>query len=82
MAKKTKQPSIPMSNKTYDTLKLLAVIVLPAISMVVAGLANIWGFGFGEKIDQTIQLCVALINFLLGVAIVKSSADYKKGNVK
>lgn len=78
--KKAKKPSIPMSNKTYDRLKVLAVIVLPAVSMLCAGLANIWGFGFGEQIDQTVQLFVALINFILGVAIVKSSSDYKKGN--
>lgn len=75
-----KKPAILMSNKTYDRLKLLAVIILPAASMLLAGLANIWGLGFGEQIDQTIQLFVAVINFLLGVAIVKSSSDYKKGN--
>lgn len=72
--------SIPMSNKVYDILKVVVTIVLPLISTLYLGLANIWGFGFGEQVDQTIQLAIAAINALLGIAIVKSSADYHKGD--
>lgn len=67
---------IPMSNKVYDVLKIVVAIVLPLISTLYIGLANIWGFGFGEQVDKTIQLLIAAINALLGMAIVKSSSDY------
>lgn len=71
---------IPMSNKVYDVLKVIVAIVLPTISTLYLGLAAIWGFGFGEQVDQTIQLIIAAINAVLGIAIVKSSSDYHKGD--
>ena len=72
---------IPMSNKVYDILKIVAIVILPLISAVYVALSKIWGFGFGTEIDQTIQIIIAAINTILGVALVKSSADYHKGDV-
>lgn len=72
--------SIPMSNRVYDVLKIVVAIVLPVLSTLYVGLANIWGFGFGEQVDKTIQLIITAINAILGIAIVKSSSDYHKGD--
>jgi hypothetical protein len=72
--------TIPMSNKVYDVLKIIVAVILPVISTLYIGLANIWGFGFGDQVDKTIQLIIAAINALLGMAIVKSSSDYHKGS--
>lgn len=72
--------TIPMSNKVYDALKIVVAIILPLLSTLYLGLANIWGFGFGEQVDKTIQLAIAAINALLGMAIVKSSSDYHRGD--
>ena len=69
---------LPMSNKVYDVLKIVVAVILPVLSTLYLGLANIWGFGFGEQVDKTIQLIIAAINALLGMAIVKSSSDYHK----
>ena len=77
-AAKEQNVNIQMSNKAYDILKITAVIILPLINALYGGLSKIWGFGFGVEIDQTIQLVIAAINVILGAAIVKSSADYKK----
>lgn len=71
---------IPMSNRVYDVLKVIVAIILPLLSTLYIGLANIWGFGFGEQVDKTIQLLIAAINALLGMAIVKSSSDYHKSS--
>lgn len=79
---KEQKVNIQMSNKAYDILKITAVIILPLINALYGGLSKIWGFGFGVEIDQTIQLVIAAINVLLGAAIVKSSADYKKSSDK
>lgn len=70
---------IPMSNKVYDVLKVVVAVILPLISTLYIGLANIWGFGFSDQVDKTIQLVIAAINALLGMVIVKSSSDYRKG---
>lgn len=80
MTKEKTTASIPMSNKTYDILKIIAIIVLPLIQTLYVGLAQIWGFGFGEQINATIQLIIGAINVILGAALVKSSADYHKGD--
>jgi len=75
---KEEKAMIPMSNKTYDILKIVAIVILPLVQALYVGLSKIWGFGFGTEIDQTIQLIVAAINTILGVALVKSSSDYHK----
>lgn len=80
MTKEKTTASIPMSNKTYDILKIVAIIVLPLIQTLYVGLAQIWGFGFGEQINATIQLIICAINVIIGAALVKSSADYHKGD--
>lgn len=71
---------IPMSNRVYDVLKVVVAVILPLLSTLYIGLANIWGFGLGEQVDKTIQLIIAAINALLGMAIVKSSSDYHKSS--
>lgn len=69
---------IPMSNKVYDVLKIVAIVILPLIQVLYVGLSKIWGFGFGTEIDQTIQLAIGALNTILGLALVKSSSDYNK----
>ena len=68
-----------ISNKTYDILKAVATIILPAISALYITLASIWGFGFGEQINATIEAIICFINALLGLFLKKSSSEYHKG---
>jgi hypothetical protein len=63
-----------MSNKTYDVLKWIALIVLPALAVFYGDLASIWGIPFGEQIPDTIMS----IDLFLGVVIGISSASHKK----
>lgn len=80
-ANKSKQ-AFAISNRTYDIVKILATIVLPAIDALYLTLAQIWGWGFGQEIDATIQAIIAFVNVLLGIFVVKSSADYAKAQAK
>lgn len=77
---KTKNGLFMIKNSTYDALKLTATIILPAIDAFYITLSQIWGWGFGQQIDATIQAVIALINALLGLFIAKSSQVYKQGN--
>lgn len=77
---KEQKVMIPMSNKTYDILKIVAIVILPLVQALYVGLSKIWGFGFGTEIDQTIQLVIAALNVIIGAALVKSSSDYHKGD--
>lgn len=64
-----------MSSKTYDVLKFIALIVLPALGTLYFALAQIWGLPYGEQIVGTITAVDAFLGAILGV----STASYKKG---
>ena len=63
-----------MSNKTYDILKWIAMVCLPAIGTLYFALAGIWGFPYGEEIVGTITAVDTFLGVLLGI----SSAQYNK----
>ncbi len=65
-----------LSNKTYDILKWVAQIALPAIGTLYAGLAGIWGFPYGEEVVGTIMALDAFMGALLQI----STAKYNKVN--
>lgn len=64
-----------MENDTYDFLKYIALIALPAIGTAYFGLAQIWGFPYGEQIVGTITV----IDTLLGTLLQISTSNYYKG---
>ena len=63
-----------MSNKVYDILKWIAMVVLPAIGTLYFALAGIWGFPYAEEIVGTITAVDTFIGIVLGI----SSAQYNK----
>lgn len=65
-----------LSNKYYDLLKWIALIVLPALGTLYFGLAKIWGLPFGEEIVGTITVIDTFLGALLGV----STNNYYKQN--
>lgn len=65
-----------MNNKVYDVLKWIALIALPAVAVLYASLAEIWGLPYAEQIPDTITAIDLFLGILLGV----SNAAYKKNN--
>lgn len=65
-----------MSNKMYDVLKWIAMVILPAIGTLYFALAGIWGFPYAEEVVGTITAVVTFLGVVLGV----SSAQYSKKN--
>lgn len=63
-----------MSNRTYDILKWIAQIVLPAVGALYFALAKIWGFPYATEIVGTISAVDAFLGALLGI----SSSQYNK----
>lgn len=60
-----------MTNKTYDILKWIALVVLPALATFYTALAPIWGLPCESEIPMTITAIDALLGALLGVSSVK-----------
>ena len=67
-----------MSNKTYDILKYVALIVLPASETLYFALAQIWGLPYCEEVVGTIAAVDTFLGALLGI----SSIQYYKKKVK
>lgn len=63
-----------MSNKLYDILKWIAMILLPAIGTFYFALAGIWNFPYAEQVVGTITAVDTFLGALLGIA----SATYNK----
>jgi hypothetical protein len=65
---------ILLSNKTYDILKWVCLIALPAVSAFYGVIAKIWGLPFEHEIVLTIDAVGVLIGSLIGI----STAQYNK----
>ena len=65
-----------MNNKVYDVLKLIALVVLPALTALWLTLANIWGWPYAEAIGATMAAITTFLGAILGV----SSISYAKAN--
>lgn len=63
-----------LSNKTYDALKFIAQIVLPATGTLYYAIAKIWKLPLAEEIVGTITAADTFLGVLLGI----SSNQYYK----
>lgn len=63
-----------MSNKVYDVLKWIALVVLPALATLYLGLSNYWDIPYPEQIAGTITLVDVFLGTVLGI----SSIEYAK----
>ena len=60
-----------MTNKIYDVLKYIALIVLPAIGTLYFAVAGIWGLPYGEQVAGTITAIDTCLGALLGLSAHK-----------
>ena len=63
-----------MSNKTFDTLKWIALIFLPALGTLYAALGLIWHLPYVDEIPKTILALDTFLGALLGI----TSHQYNK----
>ena len=65
-----------MSNKVYDTLKLIALVLTPVLAFV-ASMANIWEVPHAEQIVATLTGLDTLVGAI--VVALKTAYDKKVG---
>lgn len=63
-----------LSNKTYDILKWIAQILLPACGTLYFALSKIWGLPLATEVVGTVAAVDTFLGALLGI----SSMNYKK----
>ena len=66
---------LEVSNSTYDMLKWIAQIFIPALGTLYFALANIWGFPYAEQIVGTLSA----VDAFMGVLLKISSDNYYNG---
>ena len=64
-----------LSNKAYDILKWVCIIVLPALATLYAGLGNIWELPYLDEIPATIIAVDTFLGALLGVSTIQYNRD-------
>ena len=65
-----------LQNKTYDILKCICTIILPACATFWLALSSIWDIPYGEPIGATL----GAFNVFLGTLIGISCQQYNKDN--
>lgn len=66
-----------MSNKTYDILKYITQIIIPAIGTLYFALAGIWGFPYGEQVVGTLTAVDTFLGVCLGISSKQYNAQVK-----
>ena len=67
-----------MSNKVYDTLKWIALILLPAVGTLYFALANIWALPFPQEVVGTITAIDAFLGAVLGISSAQYNSEQKQ----
>ena len=62
-----------MTNKQYDTLKTIALIITPILAFL-ASCVTIWGIPYGEQIVATLTA----LDTLFGALVIAANKQYKE----
>lgn len=69
---------ILITGKTYDALKYIALVVLPALGTLYFTLSGLWGLPSAEEVVGTI----VAVDAFLGVVLQLSSSAYAKSDAR
>jgi Putative phage holin Dp-1 len=67
-----------LSNEAYNAVKLIALVVLPALGTLYVALAAIWGFPYAQEVVSSL---IALDAFV-GAIVKVSDVSYNKSDAK
>lgn len=62
-----------MTNKTYDILKYVALLIMPALATFVNGVGIVWGVPYTNEVTATITA----LGVFLGASLGISSKNYE-----
>ena len=65
-----------ISDKAYQILKWVAIIVMPALATFCVAMGEIWGLPYTQQIASTLTALATFLGALLGIA----SANYNASN--
>ncbi len=66
-----------LSNKTYNILKWIALVFLPAAGTLYGTLSDIWGIPYGIEVVQTVLAVDTFLGVILGISSIKYNKSSK-----
>lgn len=66
---------VKMKNETYDFLKYMAQIVIPAVGTFYFAIAKIWGLPYGTEVVGTLTAVDTLLGSLLMLSKEKEGGE-------
>lgn len=68
-------PDWLLPDRVYDVLKWVALIVLPAIGVLVQTLGPVWGWTWADPAATTINAVALTIGVVIGASTLKAKAS-------
>lgn len=68
-----------LNNKTYDVLKWIAQILLPAIATLYFALSKVWALPYGVEVVGTITALDTFLGAILGISTAQYNKDSDSG---
>lgn len=70
------------NDKSYNLIKWIAQLVLPAAGTLYFALSQIWGFPYGEEIVGTITAIDVFLGALIGISTVQYNKSVGDGKTE
>ena len=73
------QPTIKyiLPDRLYDLIKFIVTVILPALSILYAGLAGIWGWPLADEVSRTIAVVYTFLCATMGISTATSREVYE-----
>ena len=68
-----------LNNKTYDVLKWIAQILLPALGTLYFALTKFWPLPYGPEVVGTISAVDVFLGAILGISTAQYNKDTDSG---
>ena len=68
-----------MNSKTFDILRFIGEVLLPALGALYFGVAKIWGLPYGQEIVGTIAVITTFVGTVVGVNRTKYNKLKQEG---
>jgi hypothetical protein len=66
-----------LSDRLYDVLKWITLVVIPALTTAYVGLAAVWGWPYAEEVAKTSAVICTLLGALLGISTAQYNKDHQ-----
>ena len=68
-----------LPSKLYDLIKFIVTVVMPALSVLYAGLAGIWGWPLADEVTRTFAVVYTFLCAVMGISSYTAKPVIERG---